>query len=76
MMNKIVVRLTIKESQRREGTNNYWYYTKQGVIETPANVAEIHAVNIDAIIQLGLKEYQFDEVTITFNNREEDETAN
>lgn len=75
-MNKIVVKLTIKESQKREGTNNYWYYTKQGVIETPANVAEIHAVNIDAIIQLGLKEYQFDEVTITFNNREEDETAN
>lgn len=75
-MNRIVVRLTIKESQRREGTNNYWYYTKQRVIETPANVAEIHAVNIDAIIQLGLKEYQFDEVTVIFNNREEDETAN
>lgn len=75
-MNKIIVKLTIKESQKREGTNNYWYYTKQGVVETPANIAEIHAVNIDAIIQLGLKEHQFDEVTITFNNREEDETAN
>lgn len=75
-MNRIVVRLTIKESQRREGTNNYWYYTKQGVVEIPTNVAEIHAVNIDAIIQLGLKEYQFDEVTVIFNNREEDETTN
>lgn len=76
MMNRIAVKLIIKESQRREGTNNYWYYTKQGVIEIPVNMAEIHAVNINAIIELGLKEYQFDEITIIFNNREEDETAN
>lgn len=74
----IKVILTVKESQKKENSGNYWYYTSRGVVEVPTNMAEIHASKIDDIINLKLKEYQFDEVTIIFNNREEskNETTN